>query len=40
MKKKDIEKDHYIKKLTNENKKTLQSIIKKDEETKRLKRVN
>lgn len=40
MKKKNIEKDNFIRKLTIENKRTLQSVLKKDEETRRLKRVN
>ena len=40
MKKKTLEKDHAIRKLTIENKRTQQNAMKKDEETKKLKRIN
>lgn len=40
MRKKNIEKDNHIRKLTMENRKNQQSALKKDEEARRLRRVN
>lgn len=40
IKKKNIQKDYQIRKLTNENKKVLQNMVRKQEEAKRLKKAN